>query len=148
MNKVTLGEGPAGGFRQRLYELRLAKGWSQSELARHVWGTVEDNRGYTVAKNRDRISAYENGKAVPERANLDAIARALGVSVEDLAPDLVLANPNIAPDAQTSAYTIKAVGNGEKAHIKVDAIIPFSAAIQIIALLGANLGQGNAGGST
>lgn len=145
MDKTSLGDGPTGGFRQRLFELRQRKGWSQSELARHVWGTVEDSRGYTVAKNRDRISAYESGKAVPERSNLTAIADALGVTVEELAPDLVMENPNVLSGGAAS-FRMSMLPGTDRAHIKVDAVVPLAIAVQIATLLkGASERLGGAG---
>ena len=122
---------PTGGFRHRLYALRRDKGWSQSELARRVWGTTTDKRGYEVAKNRDRISSYEGGKAVPERANLDALAEALGVGLDQLAPDLVLSSPRTL--TTPSAFEMRMVpGDGQMAHVKVDAILPLEVAVKIV----------------
>ena len=136
-------EGPRGGFRHRLYQLRRDKGWSQSELARRIWGEVEDARGYKVARNRDRISAYESGRAVPERANLDAVAAALGVTVEDLAPDVVLANPRAGSEA-SATMSLKILPGAATAHLKIDAIVPTSVALKVLELLQAP-GVGGAG---
>jgi transcriptional regulator with XRE-family HTH domain len=60
-------------------------GMSSSELARQVWGTTTDKRGYTVARNRDRIGHYLAGTSYPEAENLAKLAAALGVPVETLA---------------------------------------------------------------
>lgn len=57
---------------------------SASEVARRVWGTTKDSRGYTVARNRDRIGHYLSGASYPEEDNLVKLAGAIGVSVEDL----------------------------------------------------------------
>lgn len=127
--------GGGGGFRQRLYRLRRDKGWTQSELARRIWGETEDARGYKVARNRDRISAYEAGRATPERANLDALAEALGVTVEELAPDLVPANPNIRSDAGGASMSLKVVPGTTTAHLTVDAIVPMTLALKVLDLL-------------
>jgi len=48
-------------FATRLYELRTEAGMSMSDLARKIWGTTTDARGYPVAKNKDRISRWEKG---------------------------------------------------------------------------------------
>jgi hypothetical protein len=42
-----------------------ARGFNRSDLARLIWGTVPDTRGYDVAKNRDRIGAYLRGNSYP-----------------------------------------------------------------------------------
>ncbi len=129
-----------GGFRERLYALRRKNNWSQSDLARKVWGETVTAKGYVAAKNRDRISAYEAGRAVPERSNLDAIAAAFGVAVSVLAPDLVLAHPSwggSVPGAGgvSQQMEMRVVPGTGDAHIKVDAIVPFSVASKIVALL-------------
>jgi len=126
-------EGFAGGFKQRLYQARRDKGWSQSELARRVWGEVEDARGYMVAKNRDRISAYESGRAVPERANLDAIATALGMALPELAPDLVLQKPNTLGTSPAGVH-IKMVSGG-MTHLRVDVVLPTKVALAVAELI-------------
>jgi transcriptional regulator with XRE-family HTH domain len=60
-------------------------GMSSSDLARQVWGTTTDKRGYTVARNRDRIGHYLAGTSYPEAENLQRLADALHVPVETLA---------------------------------------------------------------
>ena len=69
-----------GTFAEVLRQLMIDKRVSASELARRVWGTLQDGRGYTVARNRDRIGHYLSGRSYPEKENLDKIAKALGVS--------------------------------------------------------------------
>jgi transcriptional regulator with XRE-family HTH domain len=59
-------------------------GRSNSALAREVWGTIKDSRGYDVAKNRDRVAAYLKGSAYPEPENLAKIADVLGIPIEEL----------------------------------------------------------------
>jgi len=124
---------PLGGFKARLYQARRDKGWSQSELARRVWGEMEDKRGYMVAKNRDRISAYESGRSVPERSNLDAIAEALGMSVSELAPDLVMSNPHTLGSDPTGV-SIKMVPGG-MAHLRIDCVVSSSVAMAVAELI-------------
>lgn len=62
----------------------LEKRISASDLAREVWGSKTDGRGYEVAKNRDRIGHYLSGKSFPERENLTKIAKVLGVHPDRL----------------------------------------------------------------
>jgi hypothetical protein len=57
---------------------------SASEVARRVWGTTKDTRGYEVAKGRDRIGHYLGGLSYPEPGNLAKLARAVGVPTEEL----------------------------------------------------------------
>jgi hypothetical protein len=60
-------------------------GVKPADLARMVWGTTVDSRGYTVPRNRDRIGSYLSAQSYPEPDNLRKLADALGVPVEELA---------------------------------------------------------------
>jgi transcriptional regulator with XRE-family HTH domain len=62
----------------------LDKNLSAAEVARRVWGTSTDKRGYEVAKNRDRIGHYLAGTSYPEPENLQKLADAIDVPVERL----------------------------------------------------------------
>lgn len=53
-------------------ELRLAKGWTQDKLARET--------GVQLAT----VSSWETGRKQPSGLNLQALARALGVSADDI----------------------------------------------------------------
>jgi transcriptional regulator with XRE-family HTH domain len=67
--------------------LLVAKGWTRSDLARQMFGTYTDpTTGYVVARGRDRISSWLNGKQYPTPENLRRLALAFGVTVEELAP--------------------------------------------------------------
>ncbi len=71
-------------FAANLHRAMVEKGWKQSELARQAFGN--DDKGQP--KGRDRISVYLAGKNLPDTANMQAIARALGKHVDELAPRL------------------------------------------------------------
>jgi transcriptional regulator with XRE-family HTH domain len=76
-------------FGRRLRDLMLKKHMKQSDLAMLAFGPTTDPRtGYTVAKGRDRICAYVNGRQFPEAKNLEAIAKALDVDESDLTPEI------------------------------------------------------------
>ena len=61
------------------------EGMSASDLARQVWGPKIDKRGYSVARNRDRISHYLAGTSYPEPQNLQIICKVLNAPLEELA---------------------------------------------------------------
>jgi transcriptional regulator with XRE-family HTH domain len=61
-------------FSQRLTDLRLNFGWSQAELGRHS------------GIKRDLINAYSKGRTLPTDVNLQALARALKTTPENLIP--------------------------------------------------------------
>jgi transcriptional regulator with XRE-family HTH domain len=119
-------------FQHNLKQLRTSKGMSQSDLARLIWGTMTDQRGYEVARNRDRISAYERGRASPEEENLKKIAEALGVTASELAPELSGQRGRNAPATVTMR-----VLEGGNVHLEVNTITTLAIASQVIAALSA-----------
>lgn len=119
-------------FARRLHTAMTAKGLTNSDLARLVWGETTDKKGYTVARNRDRISVYLRAEALPEPATLEKIAAALGLTKEDLAPELAAAA--IDREKPELAMTMVA-GHPDKVHLQINVLIPLSVATQIIALL-------------
>lgn len=75
----------AEAFGRRLTALLDARGLSKSDFARLIWGSYRDPKtGYMVAKSRERITAWVNGKAFPTDENLELIASALGITAEEL----------------------------------------------------------------
>lgn len=122
-------------FARRLHQLMLAKGLSQSDLARAVWGKDVDGRGYDVAKNRDRISQYLKGISLPAPANMARLAKELGVTVIELAPDAVVA----AVDREHPALRMTMIaGHTDKTHLQVDQLVDPDIAVKIAALLSEN----------
>jgi transcriptional regulator with XRE-family HTH domain len=115
-------------FASRLHHFRSAKGWSPSELARQVWGEMTTRSGRKVAKNRDRISVYEKGKSWPDPHNLMKIANALGVSPEELAPDITASTI----ERQNPEFAMTAIaGHADKVHLKVNKLMAWNVAIMI-----------------
>ena len=109
-------------FGRRLQQLLDQKGWNYSDLARAVWGKTTTASGYEVAKNRDRISVYVAGKAVPDPRNLKKIADAFGVEVADIAPERV---GNSMIEQPNPAYSItKVQGETDKVFLRVNKIVP------------------------
>src|SRR3954468_1996641 len=72
-------------FADKLRDAMTRANVNASEVARRVWGTAKDKRGYDVARNRDRIGHYLSGSSYPEPENLARLAEAVGVTVEELA---------------------------------------------------------------
>jgi hypothetical protein len=114
---------------------------SASELARQIWGTTVDNRGRTVARNRDRVGHYLAGTSYPEPDNLEKLASALGVPVETL----TIERPAGAP-APRGARSTTAASTGTlsmtslpaqptKIRLVVDRVIPWEVADHIHRLL-------------
>ena len=74
-------------FAKRLQQLMDERELSQSDLAAKIWGRNTSSEGKNVARGRDRISVWVNGKNIPDTKNLSKLAKALGVKVSDLIPE-------------------------------------------------------------
>lgn len=119
-------------FARRLHQLMTDRGWSNSDLARKVWGETVDKKGYTVAKNRDRVGVYLRGEGLPEPATLGKMAEAFGMSKEELAPDLTAA----AVDREKPEIGFTMVqGHTDRVHLQINTLVPLSVATQIVALI-------------
>ncbi|UUJ74493.1 transcriptional repressor [Microcystis phage Mae-Yong1326-1] len=119
-------------FARRLHEAMLRKGWNQSDVARAMWGEVTDNRGYKVARNRDRVSQYLRGESIPEAANLQKLADIFGMDVADLAPDLVASAVDKArPEVALTAIA----GHPDRVHLVVNKLVPLAVAARVVAII-------------
>lgn len=87
--------------------------------------------GRLAARNRDRISNYMRGMSWPTPKNLDALAKALGVNREELAPHV---KPS---DADETGFSFIEAEPG-KTHVRVNKILPNNVAVKIAALIGAD----------
>jgi transcriptional regulator with XRE-family HTH domain len=100
-------------FAERLREAMQREGLNASDVARRVWGEIQDKRGYYVARNRDRIGFYLAGVSFPEDENLRKLAEAVGLSYEALAVTK--------PSAGPSSSSTSGVGfGGSKRHGMLD----------------------------
>jgi hypothetical protein len=109
-----------------------AKGFSNSDLARRVWGETTDNKGYKVARNRDRIAVYLQGKGFPEPATLHKITQKLGVAKEELAPHVAIAPV----DRVRPEFSMTTMGDdSSRAFVQVNALLPLSIAVEISKLV-------------
>jgi hypothetical protein len=93
-----------------------------------VWGRTTTRQGYTVAKNRDRISVYCDGKAWPTPFNMEKIADALGVEVADLAP-------GFGAKAEPPQWAFVKVAGQDRVHLRINTLVLEPVAAKIIALL-------------
>lgn len=119
-------------FARKLHDLMTTRGMSQSDLARAIWGTRKDPRGYEVARNRDRVSQYLRGASVPDPANMRKLADALGTTVEELAPDVTV--DTISRERPEIAMTA-VHGHSDKVHLQLNVLLPLTVAVQIVSLV-------------
>lgn len=120
-------------FARRLNMALRERRMSQSDLARKVWNRMTvDNRGYQVVWGRDKISAYVNGKIMPEPQTLTDIADALGVPEEELAPNLTA---DAIEREHPEVLLQFAQGHSDKALLRIRKILPLEIATEIVKLI-------------
>lgn len=110
-------------FGRRLYTLMLGKGWTQAELARRA------------DVLRDSVSNYIRGQVMPTHENASKLAAALGVSVDELLPNV--AQQAIAADSPSIDLRVSSA-DPSKAWLQVNRLVRTSTATQIITLLEAD----------
>lgn len=107
-------------FGRRLHKLLIEKGWTQSDLARQA------------GVGRDAISKYVNAVAFPTPLQAEKIAKALGVSREELLPNLLMN----ALDKENPAIELRqAAGHPNKAWLRINRSVSFATGAKIIALI-------------
>lgn len=118
-------------FARRLHAAMQAKGVGNSDLARAIWGEVEDAKGYKVAKNRHQVALYLKGKAMPERATLQKICEFLEVPVEEMAPETQTAAIDRTRPELNFAMLSAQPG---MVHLQINSILPLNVAVEIVRL--------------
>ncbi|WP_411508235.1 helix-turn-helix domain-containing protein [Brucella anthropi] len=118
----------AENFARNLFKAMTDRGMSQSDLARALWGETVTSEGKNAARGRDRISVYLKGRTVPTPSTLKKIAEALGVPLEELAPDIVGA----AVDRDNPEFSMSVVaGHPDKTFVRVSKLLPLKFAVEI-----------------
>jgi transcriptional regulator with XRE-family HTH domain len=123
-------------FADNLARAMQDKGMSQSDLARIVWGSTKDSRGYDVARNRDRISAYLAGAGIPEPDNLKKLAAALDLTPEDLLGAEVMA---ARPLTRTKSHQVdiqmaSVIGRPGWMQVSLNVVVPMADAQEFLTL--------------
>jgi transcriptional regulator with XRE-family HTH domain len=107
-------------FAKRLYNLMIAKGWNQSELARRA------------GLQRDRISTYIRGQTLPTPQNVKAIADALGITPEELLPN----HTEAAIEEDTPSLEMRVSTNDpSKAWLRVNRLVTTKTAAEVVTIL-------------
>lgn len=107
-------------FARKLYDLIMARGWNQSELARRA------------GVGRDAISTYIRGRSFPEPRTLKRLAEALDMKTEDLLPNSVIS----AVEQDEPALCIQeSPGHPDKCWIKVNRMVTANQAMRIMQIV-------------
>ena len=115
-------------FPDRLQRFMDDKNLSRADLARSIWGTFHDERGYEVAKNRQIIGRYLQGKAYPSGSTRRKLAAAIGVRYAELFPN---DDPTNQPG---SGITMTQISRKES-KLDVSVIVPHQIAEEVIKLV-------------
>jgi transcriptional regulator with XRE-family HTH domain len=120
-------------FARRLHAAMLKKGWNQSDLARAAWKKeMRDKRGYSQPVGKDRISVYLKGRTLPDAANLQRLADALGMTIGELSP----VNSDVAPvDRDSPKLTFTMLPDGKTVLLQINYVVPIEIASEIVAIL-------------
>lgn len=117
-------------FARKLYNLMLAKGWRQSELARRA------------GLPRDSISTYIRGKTLPTSASAVKLAKALGVEAEELLPYSAESNPAVRGIIEVPSIGMTVNPNTPNiAFLQVNRNVSTALAVKIIEMVRAENGN-------
>lgn len=108
-------------FGRRVYQHMLGKGWTQSELSRKA------------DIPRDSISVYVRGRSMPTPQNLEKLAKAFGVTADDLLPNHT---ETAIVDEENPAFEMKvSTAAPGMAWLRVNRMVSMSTAVKIAAIL-------------
>ena len=115
-------------FAERLQRHLTDQNLTQSELARRLWGTMTDERGYEVAKNRQLLGKYLKGTIEPRIGTKRAIAKALDVPLAELAPE---SDPLVRPGSGIRMEEV------DQTHslLEVNLVVPKGTAVEVMKIL-------------
>jgi transcriptional regulator with XRE-family HTH domain len=119
-------------FARNLYALMNERGMSKSDLARKIWGDIQNRNGTKAARNRERIGSYLRCETYPEPATLKLIANALEVSVDEIAPRVLSAPAGDREQLELSVTVVS--GHPDRVFISLNTTTSLSIAAQIMEL--------------
>lgn len=115
-------------FGRRLQALLDERGWRQSDLMRETIKVDPAGRGL----KRDAISTYINARSFPEPASLNLLAKAFGLSKEELFPNATM---NALNDEHPSLELKAAAGHPGKAWVRISRMMSFDTAAKIVTMI-------------
>jgi transcriptional regulator with XRE-family HTH domain len=124
--------GDLSSFAHRLNALLRERNLTQSQVAGRMWDYTVDSKGAKVAKGRDRLSVWCSGKSFPSAENLELLAKALGVTVGELAPQEEVRTAAAAPP---EVSMIRSAAYPGKTLLQITKLVPHSIARKIDELL-------------
>jgi transcriptional regulator with XRE-family HTH domain len=120
-------------FGKRLKQILAEKELTASDVAARIWDRERNAKGALVARGRDRLSVWINGKSFPDRENLAKLAKALDVPVSKLSPDAELQAANRATPEGSLVWS-KDYPPG-KTFLQLAQFVSLEAALEILAII-------------
>lgn len=108
-------------FANRLYNLMHENGWTQAELGRRAG-----------IESRDSISTYINARSLPSPLNLEKLAKALGVTPEELLPQRV--EQAIAADHPSIEVRVSTT-DPTKAWLQINRLVSVKTAVKVVQIV-------------
>jgi transcriptional regulator with XRE-family HTH domain len=127
-------------FGKRLKQILAEREMTASDVAAKIWDRQRNSKGAMVARGRDRLSVWINGKSFPDRENLNKLAKALGVPVSELSPTAELQAANRATPEGSLVWS-KDYPPG-KTFLQLAQFVSLEAALQILAIIKADEEKG------
>ena len=115
-------------FAARLKDEIAKRNWNQSDLARNASKQLPSGEELS----RDNISNYMRGRALPSPGFLLAIAKALGMTPEQLLPERGQTPPR---DVGVLPITDVRDAGGGRAFLRVNKSVSWNAAVRILEIL-------------
>lgn len=130
---TSLEQARAQSFAAVLGRKLMAKGWSQSDLAREIWGERTDEAtGRKSAAGRYNISNYVKGITLPSPALLKKMADALEMTPEELAPDVAA---DVAERETPSLLVSQPAGRPDLMLVQMNLLLPTELAVRIMGIV-------------
>lgn len=114
-------------FARRLQHALNERGWTQSELARHVAPLLKNRR-----LGRDNISKYVRGKVLPLPVALEAICKVLELKTSDLLP--VRSQP--IGSQEHPPINVRMMPDSDMGWLQINMALPFNIIVEIQQLIG------------
>jgi transcriptional regulator with XRE-family HTH domain len=120
-------------FGKRLKAILAEKEMTASDVAAKIWSRQRNAKGALVAKGRDRLSVWINGKSFPDHENRLKLAKALGMPVSELFPDDELQTANRATPEGSIVWS-KDYPAGQT-FLQLAQFVSMEAALEILAII-------------
>ena len=120
-------------FAEALFEAMTRKHMNASDVARNIWGTITDYRGYEVAKNRDRITFYLQARSYPRPDTMRKLVELMDLPPEFLKHDTPARGAAVQPSIKTKNMQMTVLdGDPSQALFTLSMVLPTTFVAELI----------------